>query len=313
MGVMAERVSKISAIDLVKGADSTLYWAKEEGRGRYAVFDPDRRARENTRYSLSALMRTALDNGDFVIEYQPIVDLSSLKMVGAEALVRWTHPTLGTLTPDRFIDLAEDNGLIVPLGAYVCESACKQTSIWHDEFPGHKLFISINVSARQIRDPEFPGMIDRVLATTGLPAESLQLELTESASMDTPGPSVAALETVSARGVKIAIDDFGTGFSNLAYLRRLPVDVVKLAGPFIENLGAHERDYAGERIVEALIKLAHSLGQTVTAEQVETPRQVTRLQALLCDTAQGWHFARPLAPDKIRDLLARAPSKQLAD
>ena len=300
VGVMEEQVANTSEVDLMKSADATLVWAKEAGRNRWAVYDPDR---ENTRYCLSTAMRAALDHGEFFLVYQPIVRLTNNRMIGAEALLRWAHPTLGTLPPGRFIDLAEDNGLIVPLAAYVIEQACRQACGWRDDSTDQQPFVSVNVSASNIRAPGFLPLVKSVLADTSLPAQALQLEITENAHLSSE-TSVARLEELSALGIGIAIDDFGTGFSSLAYLRTLPVDVVKLAGVFIENLGGTlHRRLADEQIARAMIDLAHTLGLTVTAEEVETAGQAARLRALGCDAAQGWHFAKPLPPDKIRAAL----------
>ena len=304
VGVMEEQVANTSEVDLMKGADATLVWAKEAGRNQWAVYDPER---ENTRYCLSTAMRAALDRGEFFLVYQPIVRLTDSRTIGVEALLRWAHPTLGTLSPGRFIDIAEDNGLIMPLTAYVIEQACRQARGWCGDGTERQPFVSVNVSASNVRNPGFLPLVESVLADTGLPAHALQLEITENASLRTPETSVTKLQELSALGVGIAIDDFGTGFSSLAYLRTLPIHVVKLAGEFIENLGGtiHGR-LADEQITRAMIDLAHTLGLTVIAEQVETASQAARLRALGCDAAQGWHFAKPLSGDIICAALQRS-------
>lgn len=258
----------------------------QTGGNRGAIYD---------RYHLSTQMGTALENGEFFVVYQPIVRLTDNCFIGAEALVRWVHPTLGTLLPDQFIDLAEGNGLIAPLTAFVLEQACHHVRNWRDVSADPKPFISVNVSAANIYDPEFLPLVTSTLASAGLPADALQLELTEHVNLGTGQTSVTSLQELSALGVGIAIDDFGTGFSSLAYLRALPINVVKLAGAFIENLGSNDFDpRADEKITRAMINLAHTLGCTVTAEQVETPRQAERLRHLGCDAAQGWRFAKAL-------------------
>ena len=298
---MEEQVTNTSAEDLMKRADATLGWAKEAGRNRWAVYDPER---ENTRHSLSIAMRAALDHDEFFLEYQPIVRLTDSRIVGAEALLRWAHPTLGTLLPDRFIDIAEDNGLIAPLTAYVIEQACRQARDWSDGSTERQPFVSVNVSASNLDDPNFLPLLNRVLAETGLPPYALQFELTETQELTTSEIALSRLNELSALGVSIAIDDFGTGFSSLAYLLKLPIHEVKLAAPFIKNLGSnlHVR-LADEQIVRAIIHLAHTLGLTITAEQVENPSQAARLRTLGCDAAQGWHFAKPLPPHKFRTAL----------
>jgi diguanylate cyclase (GGDEF)-like protein/PAS domain S-box-containing protein len=298
VGVMEEQVANTSAVDLMKGADVSLVWAKESGRKRWVVYDAER---EKTRYCLSpGAMRAALDRGEFSLVYHPIVRLTDNLMIGAEALLRWDHPTLGTVLPGRFIDLAEDNGLMVPLTAYVIEQACREARDWPRSSFGRQPFVSVNVSASNIHDPGFLPMVERVLAETGLPAYALQLEVTENASLTRFEESAAKLQEVSALGVGIAIDDFGTGFCSLDYLRSLPFHAVKFAGEIIENIDdkLHGRP-ADEQIARAMIDLVHTLGLTVTAEQVETSGQAARLRALGCDAAQGWYFAKPLPPDEI--------------
>jgi diguanylate cyclase (GGDEF)-like protein/PAS domain S-box-containing protein len=290
VGVMEQEVAIISEVDLMKGADVTLARAKQAGGNRWAIHD---RHHENTP------MHRALDRGEFRLVYQPIVRLADNCIIGAEALLRWVHPTLGTLLPDRFINLAERNGMIVPLTTFVVEQACRHVRCWReDQAADSQLFVSVNVAVRNICDPGFISVVKNALGNSGLPPHALQLELTENAVLGKDELSVRRLQQFSAMGVSIAIDDFGTGFSSLAYLRDLPIDVVKLAGEFIKNLGGniHGR-LADEQITRAMIDLAHTLGLTVTAEQVETASQAARLRALNCDSAQGWHFAKPMPPE----------------
>ncbi|MDT5218406.1 MAG: hypothetical protein QOF15_511 [Mycobacterium sp.] len=290
VGVMEQEVAIISEVDLMKGADVTLARAKQAGGNRWAIHD---RHHENTP------MHRALDRGEFRLVYQPIVRLADNCIIGAEALLRWAHPTLGTLLPDRFINLAERNGMIVPLTTFVVEQACRHVRCWREDQGGDsQLFVSVNVAVRNICDPGFISVVKNALSNSDLPPHALQLELTENAVLGKDELSVRRLQQFSAMGVSIAIDDFGTGFSSLAYLRDLPIDVVKLAGEFIKNLGGniHGR-LADEQITRAMIDLAHTLGLTVTAEQVETASQAARLRALNCDSAQGWHFAKPMPPD----------------
>ncbi|OBJ49632.1 hypothetical protein A9W95_25295 [Mycobacterium sp. 1423905.2] len=290
VGVMEQEVAIISEVDLMKGADVTLARAKQAGGNRWVIHD---RHHENTP------MHKALDRGEFRLVYQPIVRLSDNVVIGAEALLRWEHPTLGTLLPDRFIYLAERNGMIVPLTTFVVEQACRHLKGWREaQAADSQLFVSVNVAVRNICDPGFFPMVKNALGTAELPPHVLQLELTENAVLGKDETSVRRLQQLSAMGVSIAIDDFGTGFSSLAYLRDLPVDVVKLAGEFIKNVGGNiQGRLADEQITRAMIDLAHTLGLTVTAEQVETPSQAARLRALGCDAAQGWHFAKPMAAE----------------
>jgi len=290
----------------MKAADTTLYWAKADGRNRYALFDEERHRSDVDRFEVSARMPDALASGEFGLEYQPLVRLSDRAAIGVEALVRWTLPDGKRLDPGRFVPLAEDSGFIVPLGRWVLRQACRSAAGWAALDPQLRPLMSVNVAARQVREPSFVNDVATILAATGWPAELLQLELTESALMGTTAGSLSALRALDDMGVRIAIDDFGTGYSNLAYLRRLPVQALKLAGSFVT--GAASDRYVPEtgapanvdrEVVGLLIRLAHTLDLTVTAESVETAAQFAHLQQLGCDTGQGWFFAPPLAPEEI--------------
>ncbi|MER7889630.1 EAL domain-containing protein [Micromonospora sp. NPDC094482] len=310
VGIVDGPVGGTSASELMKAADTTLYWAKAEGRGRWAVYDPERSARDIARSSLAAGLPAALDRGEFVLRYQPIVSLLEGRMLAVEALVRWQHPELGLLGPDRFIGLAEETGLIVRLGEWVLRQACRDAEEWRRRFPEARLVVSVNLAARQAEDPAIVATVSDALSTSGLPAELLQLELTESAVMGTAGEPLRSLHQLGALGVRLAIDDFGTGYSNLAYLRRLPIHCLKLAGPFVEGIRGDgpeaAADHRDERIVDALVRLAHALELWVTAEAVETGVQAERLRALRCDTGQGRFFGSPMPADRIAARLARA-------
>ncbi|MEV4842528.1 EAL domain-containing protein [Micromonospora matsumotoense] len=303
VGVVECPTSETSVSELMKAADTTLYWAKAEGRGRWAVYDPERSAADIARSALAAGLPAALDRGEFVVHYQPIVSLLDGSMIAVEALVRWAHPELGLVGPDRFIGLAEETGLIVRLGEWVLRQACRDARAWHREFPGAKLVVSVNLAARQADEPAIVDTVASALSRTGLPAELLQLELTESAVMGTAGEPLRSLYRLADLGVRLAIDDFGTGYSNLVYLRRLPIHCLKLAGPFVEGIrGAGDDpppDHRDERIVDALVRLAHALELSVTAEAVETGEQAERLRALRCDTGQGRWFGPPAPADQI--------------
>lgn len=288
---------------LMKAADTTLYWAKLDGRNRYAVFDPERHRHDIARFELSARMPEALSNGEFVVEYQPLVRLSDQQVTGVEALVRWQLPTGERLGPDRFVPLAEETGLIVPLGRWVLTEACRQAAEWSATNPEHPLLISVNLAARQVREPGIVEDIARILTTTGWPAESLQLELTESDVMGTTAESLDTLHQLARMGIRIAIDDFGTGYSNLAYLRSLPVHALKLAGRFVTGGDTDGGDAVDVEVSALLIQLAHLLGLSVTAESVETAAQLEQLRALGCDTGQGWYFAPAVHAGVIPDLL----------
>jgi diguanylate cyclase (GGDEF)-like protein/PAS domain S-box-containing protein len=311
IGVVEREADGTCPTDLMQAADTTLYWAKADGRARWTLFDPERNASRMTRQSLAATLRPAVERGEFTLEYQPIVGLSDELLCGAEALVRWRHPGFGLLGPDRFVPLAEETGAIVPLGRWVLGEACRQARRWQLEHPGPPFFVSVNVAVRQVWDSDLAGDVARVLEETGLPAGLLQLELTESAVMGSAGRPLRVLEELAEMGVRIAIDDFGTGYSNLAYLSRLPVRVLKLDGTFVRGFRtARHLNPADETIVVWLVQLAHKLGLTVTAEGVEGPAQAERLRRIGCDAGQGWHYARPMAAERIDALLtaSRAPA-----
>ncbi|MFI7605471.1 putative bifunctional diguanylate cyclase/phosphodiesterase [Micromonospora sp. NPDC049366] len=308
VGIVEGPARENTASELMKAADTTLYWAKAQGRGRWAVHDPERSARDLARSALAAGLPAALDRDEFVLRYQPIVSLLDGRMLAVEALVRWQHPTLGLLGPDRFIGLAEETGLIVRLGEWVLRQSCRDAEGWRQRFPEARVVVSVNLAARQADDPAIVDTVSDALAVSGLPAELLQLELTESAVMGTAGEPLRSLRRLSGLGVRLAIDDFGTGYSNLAYLRRLPIHCLKLAGPFVEGIRGDGPDAAAdhrdERIVDALVRLAHALELWVTAEAVETGEQAERLRALRCDTGQGRYFGAPMPADAIADRLA---------
>jgi len=304
VGVVERAAHTTSAAELMKAADTTLYTAKSAGKNRWALFDADKHAHEVTKFELSASLPAALDRGEFRVEYQPLVRLDDETVMGVEALVRWDHPTLGLLGPDRFIEMTEETGLIVPLGQWVLAEACRQAAEWHRRYPERTLVTSVNLAVRQVRDPAIVDEVSTILEETGLDPGSLQLELTESAVMGTGGQPLETLHALAGLGVRIAIDDFGTGYSNLAYLRSLPVHSLKLAGSFVAGLRPPDSpDPVDQEIVAALINLGHALHLTVTAEGVETPQQAARLRALGCDTAQGWHYAQPGTADEVNALL----------
>jgi len=338
IGIVERPVTGTTAADVITDADGALYWAKSEGPGEWAVYDPGRKAADATRLTLTASIRTALERGEFAVTYQPIVELPGATLQGAEALLRWNHPTLGTLPPDTFIALAEASGVITALGRWVIEESCKQAASWQQIRPESAPFVSVNLSVRQAAATDLVDDVARLLEQAGLPPHLLQLELTEGALVEAGGRPLEALQKLSGMGVRIAVDDFGTGYSNLAYLRRLPVDTLKLPASFVREIspavtgcgsaGPAGRPYlsgqpgspdlgrqpaparapgradpADEPIISALVGLAHTLGLTVTVEGVENGEQAVRLTALGCDTAQGWYYARAVPGNDITALL----------
>ncbi|GLZ37670.1 EAL domain-containing protein [Actinokineospora sp. NBRC 105648] len=300
IGLVERAVVGATPAETMRDADVTLYWAKADGKNRWAGYDPERNAREVARFTLSARMPAAVESEEFYVDYQPIVRLSDSKLVGVEALVRWAHPEFGRLGPDQFIGLAEETGLIVPLGRWVLREATRQARRWHDAYGSRAPLVSVNLAARQTEEPNLVADVATIIKAANLPPSSIQLELTESAIMGTTGGPLQALHDLADLGIRIAIDDFGTGYSNLAYLRHLPVHAIKLAGSFMEGLrdGA-EADPADAQIVTTLVALSHALGHEVIAEGVEDPGQAEQLRAIGCDSAQGWLFAKPGRPEEI--------------
>ncbi|MDL5201750.1 EAL domain-containing protein [Streptomyces sp. ALI-76-A] len=308
IGVVERQAAGTSATGLMQAADTTLYWAKADGKARWTLFDPERNAHRMTRQALASTLRPAIERGEFVLEYQPLVGMEDGRLRGVEALVRWNHSQFGVLTPNRFIGLAEEDGSIVQLGRWVLATACRQARQWQLDHPDEPpIFVSVNVAVRQVWDSDLVADVAEILAETGLAPHLLQLELTESAVMGSAGRPLQALQALSDMGVHIAIDDFGTGYSNLAYLSRLPVKVLKLDGSFVRGFQYEGEGVppnpADEVVVEAMIQLAHRLGLTVTAECVETSAQAARLRRIGCDTGQGWLYSRPVSPDRISGLL----------
>jgi len=275
---------------LLMNAGSALYRAKEQGGNNYQFYTADMNAKALKRLALENNLRRALERDEFVLHYQPQIDINSGQMVGAEALVRWQHPELGLVGPSEFIPFAEDTGLIVPLGEWVLRTACAQVKEWQQA--GLLLMrISVNLSARQFQQPKLTEMIAQALAETGLEPEYLELELTESALMKNAENAIETLGQIKATGVRIAIDDFGTGYSSLSHLKRLPIDVLKIDSSFVCESTTAPDDAA---IVMAIIGLAHSLKLKVIAEGVETEEQLAFLRLLRCDEIQGYLCSRPL-------------------
>ncbi|GAY07463.1 bifunctional diguanylate cyclase/phosphodiesterase [Pseudonocardia sp. N23] len=303
IGVVETCVDNTTPADVLASADVTLYWAKADGRNRWARYDPERAAGDITRYTLSTTLSAGLERDEFEVEYQPIVRLADSGVVGVEALVRWNHPTLGRLGPDRFIEVAEETGAIVPLGRHVLREACTRAAEWNAAHPGADLFVSVNLAVRQAHDPGLVSDVADILAETGLPARLLQLELTESALLGPAGRPVDAISALAGLGIHIAVDDFGTGYSNLGYLPRLPLHSLKLAGVLVEGLRGP--DEGAGRIVTSLVALAQSLGLTVTGEGVETTAQAAQLRGARCDYAQGWLYAHAAPWNQVVADLAR--------
>lgn len=290
------------ASDLLRDADLAMYRAKEKGKARYEVFNQELYAQVREQLQLESDLRQALEQQEFLVYYQPIVSLKTDEVIGFEALLRWQHPTRGLITPGEFIAVAEEMGLIVPLGNWVLQTACRQMQRWRQQFQATALKVSVNLSVKQLKEPNFLEKIDQILQQTGLPGHSLQLELTEGTLIDEVERLIEILSQLCARSIELSIDDFGTGYSSLNYLHRFPVSHLKIAQAFVSRIG--EQGENGE-IVETIITLAHQLGMQTIAEGIETPQQLAHLKALNCEAAQGYWFARPLAQTDAEALVAR--------
>jgi diguanylate cyclase (GGDEF)-like protein len=296
---------------LIRDADAAMYRAKERGRGRCEVFDAEMRARAVRRLETERELRHALERDEMELHYQPVVALGSGEIVGLEALVRWNHPERGLLDPGEFVPIAEDSGLIEPIGRWVQETACRQALGWHDLRPDHRpLDISVNLSARQVAHRELADAVGEILSGTGLDPVNLRLEITESVLVEESASAIATLEALSGLGVRLVLDDFGTGYSSLAYLNRFPFDALKIDRSFVEGLGIEQERTA---IVEAVIGMARALSLDAIAEGVENEAQLSELRRLGCDYAQGHLFSRPLSAQKVTSLLREGGFELIGD
>jgi EAL domain-containing protein (putative c-di-GMP-specific phosphodiesterase class I) len=287
--------------DLLRRADVAMYEAKRKGKAHHEVFNPRMDDLALGRLRMGTDLRRAVERGEFRVHHQPEVSVETGGIVGFEALVRWEHPEQGLVSPARFIPVAEETGLIVPMGRWVLEEACRQARAWRDLRPNSPLhFMSVNLSARQFEHPDLVRDVARVLRETGLEPGCLVLEITESVVMNDARSTIGTLGELKALGVRIAIDDFGTGYSSLSYLRRFPVDYLKVDRSFVDGLGENPGDAV---LVSGIIDLAHALGLKVVAEGVETQEQLELLQNIGCDLAQGYHFAKPLPDQEASALL----------
>ncbi len=302
IGVVYSRPGEKRATDLLRDVDIALYRAKSKGKSRFEIFDASMNAQAMARLELESRLRRALERGEFEVHYQPLIALASGHVTGMEALVRWRHPERGLVAPGEFIPLAEETGLIRPLGQWVLEQACRQTQQWQARFPGARdLRMSINLSAREFQQPDLVPGITHVLHLTGVDPRCVQFEITESVVLEDAEANSATLRKLRALGVQLAIDDFGTGYSSLSYLKRLPVDTLKIDRTFVTGLGTDPENAA---IVAAVIGLAHALRMDVVAEGVESADDWRHLRTLGCAFGQGAYFAAPLSAAAASEILA---------
>jgi EAL domain-containing protein (putative c-di-GMP-specific phosphodiesterase class I) len=272
-----------------------MYRAKDSGRDNYQLYAPAMNAHALERLALENMLRKALTQKELVVYYQPLIDATSRMIVGVEALIRWNHPQLGLLSPAHFISVAELSGLIVPIGNWVLRTACKQVKAWHKRLD-YDLTVSVNLSARQFSQPDLVEQVRRVLQESGLDPSCLELEITESNAMQNAENTIYTLRDLKTIGVRISMDDFGTGYSSLNYLKRFPIDTLKLDQSFVREVTTDKSDAA---IVSAVITMAHSLNLEVVAEGVETEGQLDFLQRHHCDRIQGYLFSAPLSAEDL--------------
>jgi diguanylate cyclase (GGDEF)-like protein len=295
----------LNAETLIKNADTAMYQAKENGRQTYQYFKPAMNVRAVERQSLEESLRRALERQEFVVHYQPKINLKTGRISGAEALLRWTHPTRGPVPPGQFIPVAEDCGLILPIGTWVLRQACQQAQAWADA--GLPLgTMAVNISAMQLRNESFLDGVFAILQDTRLDPRLLELELTESVLMKHAESTASILTALRERGVQVAVDDFGTGYSSLSYLRKFPIDALKIDQSFVRQITTVPDEII---IVKAVIGLGRSLKLRVVAEGVETQEQLAFLQAHQCDEAQGYYFSRPVLPEQFAKLLKNGIAK----
>lgn len=291
--------------DLIRNADAAMYRAKSMGRGRVVVFDAGLRDRARSRLEMDHDLRVALEQGQFHLEYQPLMELGSGLVHGVEALLRWQHPQHGAISPADFIPVAEESGFIIPMGEWVLETACEALARWRQQLPRPAfLSVGINLSTVQLAAPGLTAVVSRIMSRTGVDPDDLYLEITESALLvDSPG-GIEILSKLRSLGLHLALDDFGTGYSSLSFLKRFPVDMVKVDRAFVDGLGTRDEDDA---IVAAIVFMARALGYQSVAEGVETQQQMERLLAMGCDLAQGFLLARPQPFEAVTDLLLGGP------
>jgi EAL domain-containing protein (putative c-di-GMP-specific phosphodiesterase class I) len=287
---------------LLKNADLALYRAKTDGRAAWRFFEPEMDARMQARRTLERDLRRALAMGEFELFYQPVIDVHSRQISGLEALLRWRHPELGNVPPAVFIPLAEQTGVMVPIGMWALRTACIQAKAWHDA-GFRSLSLAVNLSVTQLQQPDLVARVKHILEETGLPARLLELEITESSAMQSPETSVRTLYDLKKLGIRISLDDFGTGHSSLSYLKRFPIDTLKIDQSFVRDITT-DPDTAA--IVTAIVAMGHSLRLKVIAEGVEFSDQAKFLKHFNCDQMQGYLLKPPVPAEEFLELISQA-------
>ncbi len=310
-GIVTSELGHASAEELLSDADIAMYEAKAAGKSRFVEFDGSMRVRVQKRLSMENDLRKAVDQGQLYLMFQPIVSLSTRQLVSVEALLRWQHPVRGLIPPDQFIPIAEETGLIVPIGEWVLQEACRQLKLWRQEASDRApLRMSVNVARQQLLVPKFAHRIEAAISAAGIEPQDLVLEVTESEMMRDVETTLRVLQGLGELGVKISMDDFGTGHSSLACLRDIPLNHLKMDRSFVMNIGA-ARDLMA--VLNAIVELAHDLGIETVAEGIETIEQLVSLQTLNCDYGQGFYLSRPLLASAVPDLaMPSASTRALA-
>jgi diguanylate cyclase (GGDEF)-like protein/PAS domain S-box-containing protein len=301
IGIVCSTKTSDSPGDLLRDADTAMYHAKSRGKAGFALFGPDMNQKAAERMEVEVGLRAALKQNELTLVYQPFFELATGRMSGVEALLRWNHPTRGMISPARFIPIAEETGLVIPIGYWVMEEACRQAQEWQQRYPDYGAFlINVNFSGKQLQEPDAIEKVRAVLQKTGIDPARLKLEITESVMMQDVSDIVAKLGQLKALGVKLAMDDFGTGYSSMANLGSYPLDTIKIDRSFVQHMNENEQVRS---IVEAIMMLSQALHVDITAEGVETAEQLALLQQLGCQTGQGYYFAKPLPPEQIAERL----------
>jgi len=290
---------------IIRDADAAMYHAKEKGRSQFKIFDKTLHEKALSLLQIETDLRKAMANKEFDLYYQPIVSLDNISIIGFEALIRWNHPTQGLVYPDSFIPVAEETGLIIPIGRWVLKKACRDLRRWDEQVKSElPLFMSVNISSKQFLRPSLIDDIKEILDETGLPPDQLKLEITETALMEDVHETIPLIQRLKDLGVQIVIDDFGTGYSSMSYLQQLPIDTLKVDQSFISRI-ENNNDGENKNIVETIVSLAHKLGLKVVAEGVETDKQHSVLSQMNCNMAQGFLFSKPLKKEKMDELIKK--------
>jgi diguanylate cyclase (GGDEF)-like protein len=309
IGIAVSDAENHDPSELLSNADVAMYKAKERGKGRYEYFDPEMRAGAVARLELKDALQGAIERGEFTLRYQPIVDLADGSIVGSEALVRWQDRQRGLMTPHKWLGLAEETGLMDPIGRWVVRQACRQVRDWQLQLDNRELRVNVNLSARQLDRAGLADEIRNILFELRLSPRALVVEITEDVFMEDSTRLLDNLQSLRRTGIRLAIDDFGTGYSSLSYLRRFPIDFVKVDKSFVDDIGSTT---SAPALARAIIGMTHSLDLPVVAEGIERAEQLEGLRQMGCDLGQGYLFARPLDPDAMRTLLDQGVSFPLA-